>query len=357
MGWHDRDYNRYGGERGAGSFFRNVLFGSVPLGTWWGIRVRVHASLVLLIGVQLLMASTREGVGIQNALTSSAILFGLVLAHEFGHCTGARMVGGHAEDILLWPLGGLASIETPRRPWPAFVGTVCGPLVNVVVCAGTGLALLALTHFQYRLPMDPLLPFAGGRELSESTLAFYVTSQATYYLWWIYSTSWMLLVFNLLPIFPMDGGRMMQEILWPFVGYRRSMNFACITGMVGAVLLAAVGLARLASGGGSLLIFLGVCGFMACYQMRMMLQADGGEDYSEPWEGGGGVYPPKRKVRKGWFRDASRRAANERAEQAKIDAILTKVHERGLHSLNWWEKRTLRKATEKQRQRDLAERL
>ena len=102
-----------------------IFFGSVPIGTWFGIRVRVHAMLVWYVAFQLFRAGT---IGWQEALASSVLLFAFVLLHEFGHCFGARMVGGHSDQILLWPLGGLAYNSTDRTPWARFVTVACGPL-------------------------------------------------------------------------------------------------------------------------------------------------------------------------------------------------------------------------------------
>lgn len=283
MGWIDREYSRSnydrGGVRGAVMW---LLGGSVWLGRWFDINVRVHASLVVLIVLNMLLAETRYGIGVGNALASSAILFGIILLHEFGHCLAARKVGGDAEEILLWPLGGLAYVSTPRRPWPTFVGVAGGPLVNVVICAITGIALLAMSGGRFVLPWNPLLIWSGNLLADESFLFAY-SSTAAYYLWWIYSTSWMLLFFNLLPIFPLDGGRILQTILWPFIGYFRSMNFACITGMIAAVIMGLVGIAT-----SWFLVFLAYSGFFTCYQTRMTLRESADAAWSEEHFSDGG---------------------------------------------------------------------
>lgn len=348
MGWRDRDYNqtRFGGGPNSRNPLWFLLMGSIPLGTWLGIRLRVHMSLVLLIAFNLLMAETATGLGIQNALASSIILFSIVLLHEFGHCLTARAVGGSAEEILLWPLGGLASIDTPRRPWPTFAAAAGGPLVNVIICVGIGITLWVLSNFKLNLPLNPLYLFADGR-----TLPTYLTEYPTLarYLWWTYSLSWSILFFNLLPFFPMDGGRILQAILWPIIGYRKAMNVACIVGMVGAGIMAMVGMVSW----NPILVFIAISGFMTCYQMRAMLQAQGEEEWSD--ESAYESHPHKRllKPNKSWMKKAARKAAQDRADQAKIDAILDKVHEKGLHSLTWREKRLLKQATERQREQDL----
>jgi len=91
------------------------------------------------------------------------------------------------------------------------------------------------------------------------------------YAFWIFEISWMLLIFNLLPIFPLDGGSMLQEILWPKFGYYKSMLFACNTGMIGAVVCAAAALASRRID----LAVLAVFGFMYCRRMREQTLAAG----------------------------------------------------------------------------------
>ena len=85
-----------------------------------------------------------------------AILFVSVLLHEFGHCFGARIMGGRGEEILMWPLGGLAFADPPRRPWPQLVTTVGGPLVNVVICLVTGVG--ACSSLSRSAGVDPVVP-------------------------------------------------------------------------------------------------------------------------------------------------------------------------------------------------------
>ena len=274
MGWQDRPYSappQRGGFDFKGFNFNSILTGSLSLGVWFGIHVRVHASLLLLLLFNVLFAGGRGGMGFQDAVVSSLILFGIILLHEFGHCFAARSVGGDARDILLWPLGGLAFVSTPRRWWPSFVATAGGPLVNVAICLVTGVLLMILSGGQYALPLNPLIPFGGvGYQLLG-------TSTIAYYLSWIYITSWMLLFFNLLPIFPLDGGRMLQELLWPKLGYFQSMTIACNVGMAGAI---AMGLWGLTSGS-FWLIFLAFSGFMTCYQTKMNLREYADAAYEE----------------------------------------------------------------------------
>lgn len=347
MSWRDREYNQseYGG-RGPMSPLMAMLFGSVSIGTWFGIRVRLHASLIIFIGLTLVLGpSASQNFDIVDALTSMVILFFTVLLHEFGHCFAARYMGGEADDIVMTPIGGLAYATPPHRPWPTFVTVACGPLVNVGICLMTGSALWLLTGGVVPVnPFSPLPPFE-----------FYATNLA-YYLWWIYYVNYVILLFNLLPIYPLDGGQMLHAILWPHLGYYKATNFSCVTGMIGAVVLAFYGLAM-----GQLLLFaLAISGFITCYQKRMMLKEMGPEGLHDAIDYSASLHamdeedrPKRKKLSNRALKRIRKKAQKEQQELARIDAILEKVGKQGMHSLTWWEKRTLRKATERQRQRDL----
>lgn len=352
MGWEDRDYYR---GRPSGSRFTGglmwLLTGSVPLGTWFGIRVRMHSSLVIFMAITLLFAETRGGMGAKNALTSMIILFFSVLLHEFGHCFGARWVGGSARDILMWPLGGLAFVEPPRRPWPSFLTTAAGPAVNVLLCLVTGLGIFAIYAASDRSAPLPWFPFRDG-------LASYVPYDSTlaYYLFWIFTVNYGLLMFNLLLVFyPFDGGRMVQELLWVKVGYYKSMMFATRIGMIGAVIAAMVGLVT-----SFMLVVIAIFGFITCYRQYQQLREMGPGEWADSTDYSAAYIQPDRKPPKGpgYFarRKAQRDAESEVDEQKRVDEILAKVSASGMSSLTRSERNYLKKATENQRKRDEAKR-
>src|SRR5688500_2940093 len=163
MGWEDRPYYR---DRGTPSNPLQWLWtGSVHLFTVAGIRVRIHASLLLVIGLVLLFGLGGFGDSIALRVQSMAMLFLIILLHEFGHCFAARPAGGTAEEILMTPLGGLAMAMAPRRPWPTFVTVAGGPAVNVVICLLCGIGIY-LIHGIF-----PLGPWTFGslyRRVSDS---------------------------------------------------------------------------------------------------------------------------------------------------------------------------------------------
>ena len=347
MGFQDRHYYREGGGL-TGNPLMWLLTGSVPLFTLFGVRVRMHASMILFIAFELMFSGGPTGIGAKSALTSMAILFISVLLHEFGHIFGSRIMGGRGNDILMWPLGGLAYADPPRRPWPSLVTTVCGPLVNLVICIITGIALVIMSRSAGAIPW---FPFATGLR------SFIPTTEATFYIFWIFLVNYAILMFNVCMVFyPFDGGRIVQELLWFKIGYYRSMMFATAVGMIGAVVVAAIGLAWIKSGGFMLILIAGF-GFYACYQQRQMLKQVGPAEFEEETLYAAAYEPltPKRRQPSRWaVRREEKRLRQEREEQETIDAILAKVSAQGMNSLTRSEKKTLERATERQREADLA---
>jgi Zn-dependent protease len=349
MGWEDRDYYRDRGPRVTNPL-QWMMYGQVPLFRAFGINVRAHASLVIFIGLVLLFG-LGQGSTIADRIQTMTAVFGIVLLHEFGHCFTARWVGGQADEIVMHPLGGLAFARPPRRPLPTFLTVAGGPAVNVVICVVCGVALYFLTG---GVPWDPFT-FQVPKNLQWDSPGFETWRFWVGWLYWIYTVSLQLFLFNLLPFYPLDGGQMLQAILWPKMGYYRSMMLSCQIGMGGAVVVGLYGIV----GGHLVLAVLAVMGFMTCLNLRRQLQAAGPfmaaededtTDYSAAYEQPARPKPPSRTA----VRRAAKVAEAERAEQQEIDQILAKVSATGMHSLTWGEKRALKRATENQRKRDQA---
>jgi hypothetical protein len=161
-----------------------------------------------------------------------------------------------------------------------------------------------------------------------------------------------------MPIFPLDGGQMTQAILWPWMGYYRSMVLSCVIGMVAAVLGAMLALANANLG----LAILAGMGFMTCMSLRRQLLAAGPEEYASDEIDYSAAYEPAtpQRRRKRTSRAARRAVAQARRsaleatlESERLDAILAKVSAHGMASLTWRERRVLKRATEKRRKRDI----
>jgi Zn-dependent protease/ATP-dependent Clp protease adapter protein ClpS len=153
-------------------------------------------------------------------------LFAIVLLHEFGHALACRQVGGRADTILLWPLGGVAFVSPPPRPGPVLWSIAAGPLVNVILIPVTYLPLLVV--------------FRGEHAPSDFQEYFR-------HLAWI---NLCLLIFNVLPVYPLDGGQIVMALLWFLIGRAHALMVVSILGMVGGglFLLLAVGLTLLSGG-------------------------------------------------------------------------------------------------------------
>lgn len=358
MTFYDRDWYRRGGGGGSG-FFDNPFGWSWRVGRVFDITVRVHVIFLIYIGAELLRARGE----FLTELKLLGILFGIVLLHEFGHCLACRRVGGRADEILMWPLGGLAFTAPPRNPRAHLVTTIGGPAVNVLICLAVAVVFIVSA---LPVPWNPFSPFAGWSIDQQITLfrsSFLLTMFHVFYV------SYIILLFNLLPIYPLDGGRLLQEMLWFRIGYERSTIIATQTGMIGAVGFGLWGIYAQQF----MMVGIAVFGFLTCWQQRQALRMGGfAVEEREPWareydfsRGYGGM-PEEGAARPrksgGWFtgrREGSweRKQEELRREQEEVDRILAKVSREGLASLSRKEKRTLQQATERQRERDRVDRL
>src|SRR5205085_1007406 len=138
-------------------------------------------------------------------------LFVIVLLHEYGHALACRQVGGRANQIVLWPLGGVAYVDPPPRPGATLWSIAAGPLVNLVL-----------------LPILSMLGF-----LSRSLGWAQATPNGHAFLRAVWFINLGLLIFNMLPIYPLDGGQIVRSLLWFVVGRARSLMLAAIIGFIG----------------------------------------------------------------------------------------------------------------------------
>jgi len=182
--------------------------GTVRLFRLLGIDVFLHWSWLFVAMYQI---NRRDEVysSIAWSIAEYLALFGIVLLHEFGHALACRQVGGSADRILLWPFGGVAFVSPPPRPGAHLWSVAAGPLVNVV--------LLPVTWALY----FGLRSTDASADLRHFTFMLAVINLA-------------LLVFNMLPIYPLDGGQILRSILWFFIGPARSLLVASVIGIAGA---------------------------------------------------------------------------------------------------------------------------
>jgi Zn-dependent protease len=335
---------------------------SIPAGRYFGIRVRIHlffAVFVVARWLSALLESSREGSYdlLWYALGEAGILFFSVLLHEFGHCFAARAVGGDADEILMWPLGGLAMVSAPNTWRAQLVVTAWGPMVNVIICLITAGVLVSQGFVP---PLNPLSPLSLGYD----------------WLFWttvVFKLNWILLLFNLAPAFPMDGGRILRSILWKRLGFGRATLHTVQVAKVCAIVMGLIGFIQLVGDNKNAtqgLLLIGVAYFV--YQVsnheRQMLEAGMlfddsvfGYDFSQGYTSLDRSQPKlKARPLSTWERWRRRRERLKRQrellaqqeEERRVDEILQKLHREGMASLTEQEKRFLTRASEKYRSRD-----
>jgi Zn-dependent protease len=190
----------------------NVSSGSIHLFRLAGVDVFLHWSWFLVAAYEIQSRDRRYSSLAWSALEYLA-LFLIVLTHEFGHSLACRQVGGTANRIVLWPLGGVAFVKPPQRPGAALWSIAAGPLVNVT--------LLPILHAAVTMAQS------SGWEHS--------MPDAYRLLLWTRFINKGLLVFNILPIYPLDGGQILRSLLWFAMGRARSLMVVTILGFVGIV--------------------------------------------------------------------------------------------------------------------------
>lgn len=175
-----------------------------------GIDVHLHWSW-FLVAIFEIQARRGQYTSVLWNILEYLALFAIVLTHEFGHALACRSVGGTAENIMLWPLGGVAYVNPPQRPGATLWSIAAGPLVNVVLAAPLLLAWTTAKSLGWQYSMPDQYQFiraVAGIDIG-------------------------LFVFNILPIYPLDGGQILRSLLWFPLGRARSLMVASILGFFG----------------------------------------------------------------------------------------------------------------------------
>lgn len=349
MAWQDRDFARDGG--GSGRFSRalrrvfgeseNPLTWAVPLYRAWGIRVRVHIVLIVFILAELLWAISQRHIGLGYMAMAMAVLFMLILLHEYGHCLACRRVGGEASEILLWPLGGLAECHPPQT-WRAHLITAAGgPMVNVLLAPVLAGAVLMATQ-DWRTVLFNLFDPSATLGLVQTTSGLQPIWLMA--LWWASYLNLVLLGLNvLIPMYPMDGGRLVQCVLWARVGEQRSMHIAVTVGLVAAVVLFVLAMVF----DQTMLMALALFGGLICWLEKRRLTAinelGGGIDLSAAFD------HPDRPASTEPSATTPKQARKQQTDQDELDRILAKIARDGMASLTRREKGFLQRTTRSQR--------
>jgi Zn-dependent protease len=192
--------------------------GAFKIFTLAGIGVFVHWSW-FLVAIYSVQYRTHQYSSITWNALEYLSLFAIVLMHEFGHQLACRQVGGKTHDIVLWPLGGVAFVSPPQRPGAQLWSIVAGPLVNVVLVP----VLAALWSISWHL---------GWSETHHDAYELFRS---------IWIINLVLLIFNMMPVYPLDGGQILRSLLWFVVGRANSLLVASVIGFIGVAAL--IGLA------------------------------------------------------------------------------------------------------------------
>jgi Zn-dependent protease len=215
-----------------------------------GIDVRLHFTFPLILiwaGLQFGLIGGSASAALFGVIVI-ALLFVLVTLHELGHSFAALYYGVPVKQIVLSPIGGLAQLERmPEKPVQEFVIAIAGPAVNVAMAF-----LMA--------PFIPLFGLGVGDFTAALSLSAGLTATAVFAYVFFYNI--ILALFNLIPAFPLDGGRIFRSLLAMKLDYARATNIAAIVGRVFAVMLGIYALFN----GGIFMIFIAVFIYMAAGQ-------------------------------------------------------------------------------------------
>jgi Zn-dependent protease len=434
---------------------RDPLTWSFSLTRLFGILIRVHLLFPLVaVGLILRVAFQKDVLPFLwvEACVLMLLLFVSVLLHEFGHCFGARAVDGDASEVLLWPLGGLASTEVPHTPRANFITTAAGPAVNLVLVLAACLVLAAASVTPSFKPWsDPYFPVAynwsdhawygckqGHDDFNKFTayqtdeggkyVSWYEVDEATHtdtknqkvhevplhpddvvllktedgklakdYKYgpygvcndkekkgpgvpvkaeelrrggmWVVEVSrlfwlnWFLFFLNLVPAFPLDGGRLLQCLLWWRADYRQGTLTAIFVGFLMMLVFGVLSIVLYEP----LVLGLALFMYVACRRQWILLETGGeeslfGYDFSEGYTSlerdQPQPAPPRR--RQSWLqrwlqRRAERKMRREQevreAEERRMDELLEKVQRVGMQGLTDEERRFLVRASARYRNR------
>ncbi len=334
---------------------------SLSLGRWAGIHVRVHIFFLLFAVVSL--AYMPVDMYWPAFLTLAVAMVSLAL-HEAAHAMAAIRVGGKVDTVILGPVGGLVSPRVPDEPEVQLFVALAGPIVHLslVVGAAVGLALEGNTDI-----LALLRPLNLSLYDDSSTNTWLLVGKLTLWL------NWMLMLLNLLPAYPFDGGPIFRAMLWPALGRRTARVVTGRAGMVVGVLIAAAALLQFGEPElnrfASVKLPLILLGIFVFFSARQDLVSDWSEDLFDDMSGyrvrsdGVDLLEPveleddeegavlvEHQRRQGEPRE-QRRQAQEAYEDARVDDILARLHDSSLSQLSGEEIEILQRASERYKQR------
>jgi Zn-dependent protease len=318
---------------------------------WAGTRVAISVWFVLAAVVLCLQLQS-----LWLGLMATGVLVVSVLLHEMAHVWVARGTGGWCDDILAWPLGGLVAAQPELTRRSQVLTALAGPAVHALVCLVTGVTVWRAGLLPEALnPLSgwPTVGLSGGVDAVRSVIVL------------LFTINWALLVINLLPVHPFDGGRVLESMLSEWLVEETAADLYLRLGaLLGVALLAAGMLADQPLWHGTWLVGLGavvlvlnleeIAGRRAVDDLETALLEyelaldDEVEEY-EPIETQEGLLERWRQRRE------ESRVQEEQGRQQEVehqvDLLLKKIHQNGFEGLSEDEKRQLRQASRQYRQR------
>jgi stage IV sporulation protein FB len=337
---------------------RDLLSWNISLGRWAGVQIRLHVFFLLFALVALLFGPTGANQKLfWETLAVLGIFFVSVLLHEIGHCLAAWRVGGSADQIVLWPLGGLTQINLSHDPQSELFTAVAGPLVNLGLCLLTAPLLIVEGCNPVNL-LNALLP-----PVDADGLTWFNACQ------WLFWTNWLLVLVNCLPALPFDGGRELRALLWMHHEFRQGIVLAARVAQVVAVMLWVVAVIVHRSGDYSFaalpFALVGVLLFFGAKQeIDRLYEAESddalfGYDFSQGYTSLEKAAPSRKPtvspVRKWLDERRAKRLERQRQleadEERRVDEVLARLHQSGMHGLSEDERALLNRVSERYRNR------
>lgn len=312
------------------------LFWSFPCGSLFRTNIRVSFFFPLIVLVVVIRLND-----LQLGLVFGLILFFSILCHEFGHVFAARKTGGSGDEILLWPLGGLAFVQPASTLHSQILTSLGGPFVNLLFCVATLPWLILSGHLEQAI--NPLA--FPSVELSEQILGDLVIL--------FFFANWIALLINLVPVHPLDGGQVLKTCLNHWIGERAVDYYFKIGFLVTfAVMFAGLLLES------TFLVFIGAVVFGLSIMESVQGRADEeydesflGYDFSQGYTSLEGTKHRAREKKSGWWQRRKEQKAARKARMAReeeyqlrqeLDKLLEKIQTSGMDSLTEAERRKLK---------------
>lgn len=332
---------------------------SVPLGHWWGVAVYLHLFFVLSALLAIGFTLAEPGL-LGSGLLMIAVLLVSVTLHEVGHALAAYRVGGKVDAIVLGPVGGLISPRVPDEPEIHLFVAFAGPIVHLLLAVLAAIVLVSAGDDQL---LGLLNPFTTPRNLVEPGSTGIVAAKLALWL------NWILMLLNLLPAYPFDGGPILRSMLWPALGRRTARVVTARIAMGAALLFCAAALLSMTGGLPTHLPIwfpLATLGLFLFFSARQDLAALSSPDWNEDTPGYQLSSDGLDLLDVAWDEDEDDdgvlvehqprtleqdRRQQEAVEDARVDDILARLHDSCWEELSAEEIAVLQRASQRYRRR------